>query len=178
MTIISITKKRIMKAIKNEPASNLRNGDWVHSAPDFLRYQDDRSIKEVDCPVCAVGAVMRSVLDKNQAILFVGRAAAASMTGGQSAPDIDMKTEPVSPEGFKWTAFEMASQGFYMASISYLFEALCEMYKYENCCQRIPPLQMANIKRSVIAHIDRNFPYKIQIDIDGATPARDVSVAR
>lgn len=70
MTIVEITKQKIINAIKKEP---LKDGYWFDRDADYLyKY----SIKDhPNCVVCAVGAVMKNIIDPNQRIDWISSAA-------------------------------------------------------------------------------------------------------
>lgn len=189
MTVVSVTKNRIIKAIMNEPVRNLRPGMW------FMLDGRESLAESKNCVVCAIGACFRSILDPNQDVSNFQRAIDASLRTG------NWKKAGVEPgqllyrSDFTWdwgctddrkeimkNAKELADCERYISSISYLFESLCQSYVNRNShipsTDEIPNSQMSNIRRSVAAFVRKNFPNRIQIDIDGAKPAKDVKVVK
>lgn len=186
MTIISITKNRIMKAIKEEPMLNpgmwatltdefserfeeefdkkYPNADWQKMQRLLDKKEKSIKVKSKDCAVCAVGSVMRNCIDPNQSWQMIEKASRKSLEG------VDTFC-PLEDEFGLYTSPEegLVKEGRYMQALSDFFEQTWAE-NHEN--NRVVSIT----KRKTIAFVKKHFPYKIKIDINGATPAKDVSV--
>lgn len=171
MTIISVSRNKIIEAIRHEPVESLKGGAWV----------DERrgsKVKDKNCSVCAVGAVMRKVLDPKQSVVKIRKAAMEALGNGE-------------PTGDHYSEIE---EGRYMAALSCFFEESFE----ENMRKMTEELQehfndtylrdpvdhfrkmynkaVNQTRKDTIDFVKTNFPKEIKIDIDGAKPAKDVKV--
>lgn len=196
MSIVNVTKNRIIKAIRNEPA--LAAGSWAtissaafkkmtakdHKFEDRSRYSQDvlenmpRNLKTKDCAVCAVGAVMREILDPKQSLNNISWAAEASVQDSNYTV-ASFGSDFYNLDELEETALQILQDGVAMNALSYLFEGLDSYYKEGLKLEHNVPLSgryIGIIRKRVIKFIDKNFPKTIQIDIDGAKPAKDVKV--
>lgn len=157
MTIVSISRKKICEAIEKEPTTTLAAGEWI-------QFESEGKVKSKHCSVCAVGAVMRNaLLDRNQDAEAVHDASLAATKFGN----------PISlnPE-------HQAEQGHYMSSLSSFFEreySERDIWMFDPGTKKHRE-EMKKVKKDCIAFVKKNFPAKIEIDIDGAKPAKDVKV--
>lgn len=187
MTIVRITKNRVLKAIKNEPIKNLKAGSWM----DLLNSTElftgnicelrNKSIKDDNCSVCAVGAVLRNILDPNCS-------AFDPSTAADSAVEVATPnwTYGATKEGLKEEALEFIHNDKCMSALSIYFEGLCCLkinadlnlnHMSTGAAKRaMTPKQLAPIRRSVLSFVEKNFPSHITIDIDGIKPAKDVKI--
>ncbi len=190
MAIVEVTRSRILKAIKTEPIKTLRPGQWVGYPRGFSW---NKTVAEKSCSVCAVGAVMRNVLDPSQSYEWIDNAArqATDIGGLILAPHYNDLKYKVNPSGvgfirkvltkrqmvtqLKKSALKYLNEKNCMAVLSYLFEGLCGIAS-KGHYDKLTNTQLANIRRSVYSFVKNNFPHKVKIDIDGAKPAKDITV--
>jgi hypothetical protein len=196
MTVIRISRKKICDAIEKEPTKTLSPGAWVKDADgealdgnavNFATRIYDWDVgmenpelapklNSKDCSVCAVGAVMRSVLDPEQAVNAIASASMTSLGVGRADAGLNM-------------AIIQAKEGKYMAALSCFFEAHPNHHEIENIPYRVAKglikkntaerkrrKLVKEVKKDCIKFIKKNFPGYIEIDIDGAKPAKDVVV--
>lgn len=163
MTVISITRARIIRAIKEEPM--LQAGSWAFSLEYGIPVADKKN-----CSVCAVGAVMRDCISKGQNWLEISNAASRSTNPVNSRTNDPQDDSPVG----------LAKDGWYMQALSDFFEAKwTDVAKKENTYYRdLNKRQIRKIRNATIRFVEKNFPYKIQVDINGAEPAKDVMVVK
>lgn len=158
MTIVSISRKKICDAIEKEPTTTLAGGQWIDTR------SDKDKVKTKACSVCAVGAVMRNaLLDRNQDAEAVHDASVAA-------------TEGANPISFN--PYDQAKVGYYMSSLSSFFEARYSgraIYDLKVGTKKHRK-EIKALKKDCIDFVKANFPAKIEIDIDGAKPAKDVKV--
>jgi hypothetical protein len=161
MTIVSVSRKKICAAIAKEPTTTLVPQHWVAGR----KYTDQ--VKSRDCYVCAVGAVMRNaLLHPKQPALSIGDAASAAVSaeGGSCDAGAD--------------AVEEAENGSYMSALSAFFETEAEYRGINQMGSRTRKRKeaMKKLKKDCIKFVKKNFPSKLEIDIDGARPAKDVKI--
>lgn len=157
MTQIRMTKAEIIRAIEKEPVTRLRAGSWYDGSYD-------RRVSKT-CSVCAVGAVMRSVVspyERGQAIL---EAAVAAVRG---AGDVE------SSRG----VYENLRDERWMAALSSFFESTWRATLVGNDWKHLTPKQIEGVRTRAVAFVREYFPRSIVIDIDGAKPAKDVKVVK
>lgn len=164
MTIVRISKQRIIEAISSEPLRNLRSGDWA-----LPEESQALTVGAKDCPVCAVGAVMRAVLDPEQDPDWLYSAAVASTS--VETPLCAGGLEGVIPS-------KREVKKAPMVALSGFFEQECADAKRRTHSFGLSRHQMRRIRKKVIEFVEENFPPTMLIDIDGAKPARDVRVVK
>jgi hypothetical protein len=179
MTIVQISKKRLIKALENEPLRNLNPGAWVD---ETLSPSGD--IKAKDCPVCAVGAVMRDVLSPATPLYEIDNAAnAATEAWGVTMP-VDRDKYDYATNKYvrvkvsnKMVLTEAAKdiKNSPMAALSQAFEGLCEL-AIERGANGLSRQQIARIRKALVGWVKKNYPNQVLIDINGASAAKDVKV--
>lgn len=187
MTVVQISKKRIIKSIMEEPLVNLEPGKWVDDV------DVGSTIKAKDCPVCAVGAVMRNVLSEREELNAIWDAAEAAVGDTSGVLSISSPTiygvycetlrdgkyfQYVAPKN-KSELFDLAKESVNsspMAALSQVFEGLCELAMLRTNKSDLSRHQKYRIRKDVVEFVQKNFPRSIQIDINGAEPAKDVKV--
>lgn len=172
MTVVEITKQRVIKAIKEEPL--LRGGSWFafsDNAPDDFDFKLLVGDKK-NCTVCAVGAVLRDVLDKQSLAFDIDDAVDGCIDQGLPISDLS------SYESIEDTLKALLIDKHYMNALSVLFETSWDKAMEKNDYNDLSRHQIYRIKQKLIKFVQKNFPAKIQIDIDGAKPAKDVKVVR
>lgn len=155
MTTIEVSKKDIIKALETEP--KLFSGAWA-----LTKRRSDAGLARIkvadDCRVCAVGAVMRSVLAPTQPAKAIVRAALAATDGAQALTYAD------------YAKVELRA-GRPMAALSCVFE-FAELrrgwFDKEGEAGRA----------AATAFVKEHFPKRIRIDIDGARPRKGVKVIK
>lgn len=168
MTIVLVTKKRIINALRKE---RLKPGHWLASKEMISASESDNdALNETlgkqttikDCMVCAVGAVFRSVCAKNSIISEVEK---------------HIKNQDISAffehsvfgeENALRCAKNFVEDEQYMSALSSYFEWLDENTQHK-------PYR---IKMKLVKFVEENFPKSIELDINGIQPAKDVKVIR
>jgi hypothetical protein len=158
MTIVSITRSEIVKAIKKEPLKTLKAGHWVLG-------KENSRVKNKTCSVCAVGAVMRNaLLAPNQVARAIDDAAWAATQ--------DCEVADADP-------MDLIAEKSWMAALSCFFENLSseiEEDSDEGYAHVLTEKETKRLRDETVTFVKKNFPKKIEIDIDGAKPAKDVKV--
>lgn len=159
MTVVSVSRKKICDAIAKEPTTRLEDGNW---------YDADSDSGLTDCSVCAVGAVMRNAcLDRRQPAHAIADAAWAATASSRHVAAHSIET----PES-------LVADRFYMNALSVFFEKGYNDLEIWGLQGRSRMLAVKALKAECIDFIKKNFPPKIEIDIDGALPAKDVKVVK
>lgn len=189
-TIIKLTRRQVIKAVRNEPV--LMPEQWV--SRQFEEGIYGRSIAETRnaCPVCAVGAVMRSALDPNQKVKMIHNAAVASVSNSEGRalcvhPGDEIR--PFRKARLLAKAAKQAKDGHHMAALSLVFETLWSdaRSRRKGCNKWAHPMTWRKsdfnrvskrIRAQVIEFVKKHFPATIEVNIDGARPAKDIIVLR
>lgn len=187
MSSVVITRARIAKALLNEPV--LLPGTWVSMTEEFKEtcetdYNSDgyyldqmpKDLKTKDCSVCAVGAVMREILDPHQKLSAISKASSAAtiygnFVGNGALTRYEMRRA-------RKEALDILNSGNPMSALSYLFESLGDYYIMKSPSGKLRLRDIKAIRSAVVDFVEKNFPYKVTIDIDGAKPAKDVKVVK
>lgn len=150
----TVTKKQIIHAIKTEP---LISGFWIR--PKYIG-------TEKDCPVCAVGAVLRAA---------GANALEIDDYGSNLVAYHDGVAGKVRAEGLRLSVYQ-AKNGDYMAALSTRFEAIAD----DNYCDLEPPptvldrdigtpdftnLKYASnkVRRNLVKFVEKHFPNKVTL---------------
>ena len=161
---IEITKKRIKTAILEEPY--FKAGSWVRDTRD--RQVGDRK----SCSVCAVGAVLRSVLDDKQPAEMIKKAAAKAAPRRFGIASIMDKISR-----HKILKSQIRNEQ-YMNALSTYFESIWFEADRRTDEMEISRHQVYRIRKKLVKFVDKNFPRKIVVDIDGAKPAKGMKVTQ
>lgn len=165
MTIVKISKAKIIEAIEKEPITRLEPGTWIDNEQG---YTVGSSKKEKNCSVCAVGAVMRNAcLNPKQDAYRVEAAASAAVGNINCTSNSSLAL----------------SHKNYMAALSAEFESGAgdlmmpgSASKNHRDWQEVSTKEKRELKKQVISFVKKNFPKFVEIDINGAKPAKDVKV--
>lgn len=150
MTIVSISKNVILKALKTE---RLTAGHWIYvpgERKSDLWSDRLRSQPAKNCKVCAVGAVIRNAVSKKSIVKDIN--ALASRRTGFSYCDYSFKTEE--------RAKEYIENGNYMDALNTLFEGSYDKLK-----------NMREVRSIMVKFVKENFPEKIELDIGEMKPS-------
>lgn len=173
MTVISVGRNRIIKAIESEPfleaktwaklKGTPRNLNWGTVA-DREKARKTRVSDTENCSVCAVGSVMRNCISKNQNWNKIEKASMHSISVMGNPPSVEPTV--------------LVKEKHYMRGLSNFFESAWREEEY-----RFPYLSMnaekiARVRAKTIQFVKDNFPTRIKIDIDGVKPAKDVTVVK
>jgi hypothetical protein len=190
MTIVKVSKKKIIRAILDEPLRNLAPGTWI----DYNEGDGDLANNEVkDCPVCAVGATMRAIISPDEKMEHILDAIHVSVKEGRC--DIAIPTSSWRSDNTvlvndrfykapktKQDIFDIAKDSikkFPMASISQVFESLCDLRtSQKDYFHNLSRHQVYRIRKDVAEFVERYFPAYVTLDINGAMPAKDVKVVK
>jgi hypothetical protein len=174
MTIVAIKKSDVIKSLKTEPLLK-STGNWVTvSGVDRNDTDDDAPYvsakgrlrdlnKKKGCHVCAVGAVIRSHLAVDQTPLSLQRACEAAVKYGAGSEYDDLNEALAGAEKKLHVP---------MTALSHLFESLSQGFFYED------KLSPDEVRSECISFVKKHFPDVIEVDIDGAKPARGVKVIK
>lgn len=171
MTTIQITRKRVLKAISSEPLKLLKHGSFIWGSEDEFGNELNPSKIGKDCPVCAVGAVMRSVLDPNQSEERLCKVANNSMKSYCAEPEMDFEDKKQLAAEVDYIAKKAP-----MAALSQMFEGLCHLAERRSKTGYISRHQMRRIRQNLIVWAKRSLPETMKINLNGAKPAKDVKV--
>lgn len=156
MKYVKVSKDKVIEAIKTE---SLRPGCWIE--PDWDK-------RDKVCHVCAVGAVMRAALSKDEdrldevcdhlsQCLFDPKIPVAGGFSFESRKQILDKAK------------EQLKQKKYLTTLSFLFETLCEFNSLlnGNSSYSISRHQIYRIKQTLIKFVEENFPKYIEVPVNG-----------
>jgi hypothetical protein len=203
MTTVRITKQHVLDAIKKEPL--IRAGSWVglvvnDDKHDIVVFKPESGqgydiantrITDPRCCVCAVGAVMRSVIDASANIESIHYAAMAAIESGDRVePDFDETYNEVGDtedlEELRRAETEtIADQahheivcGEYMSALSVYFEGQATLRADALGKDRhdLTNDDFEVVRAQVAAFVAEHFPETMEIEIDGAPPAPGVEV--
>lgn len=174
MTTVEITKAKIIKSIQNEPV--LEPNGWVRFINAKTLAGVAKSIKEnpktTACSACAVGGVLRNVLSPKTTynrFQMVISACIDDIVG----VDCYGSYGPPTRKEIERDALEALNAGFPMNAMSIVFEGFAQRHQDKG------DRRAGNLARQpTINFVKKHFPAKIQIDIDGAKPAKDVKVVK
>lgn len=130
-----ITKKKILEAIKNEPLMN-----W-----EFVKRDGEKVVADKNCPVCAVGAILRKASFNNREIFHFGM----RMVEYGSVNDYfcgDRETQNIYVEN-------LLSKQKYLHALSVTFEAQANR-------TGIGP----RTRGLMATFVEKSFPYRIKLD--------------
>ncbi len=164
MTTIRVTRHQVLKALKTE--TKLRGGAWLSTDVVFT----GMTVASPHCQVCAVGAVLRAVLDPDQPSVAILRAADAATAGARAAIDLECAEE------FKPLLASLLKQKLWLNALSLLFEY--EVALLDLTYHVLDPATRAVIRRKLARFVLRHFPRSFKVDIDGAKPRRARAVVR
>jgi hypothetical protein len=172
MPVIEITKEHIIAAIETEPLATLRGGMWVGRDGAMVDPDSDEDgalrVGSSECHVCAVGAVLRSLLDASAPAYEITRAANA-VVGGY------ITRWPGEGRAFLDKALEACASGRYMNALSIFFEGCDdEEWLRTRTRSRASPCP-EDVRADTVRFVRENFPAKIQLTFDSPT-ARHVRV--
>lgn len=166
MARIKLTKDFIKKAIREE--TKLASGDWYRA-----RRYNRTLAQDKDCSVCAVGAVMLRALDRTENDDRDLRNAAYTST---QVHDVDITFDDWRDELTEDAVLKQARSALRrrapMNALSILFEGLCDVYGFSSGL--LPEAGRKKIVRKLLAFVETQFPSYVIVDVDGATPAKDV----
>lgn len=157
MTTVRISRNQIIKAIKKEPLKTLRPGNFV------LLHGRNEKVKNKTCSVCAVGAVMRNaLLAPTQSAKFIERAADSNNGAICGDPQSELYDEN------------------YMAALSSFFELHADNIRRAREDERIDHeltlKETKQLRAETLRFVKDCFPKHVDVDIDGAKPAKDAKV--
>lgn len=178
MTVIEISRARIIKAIQQEPIRTLRAGNWIEPGD---RSTEDSKVTSKDCSVCAVGAVLRNAAlapsNKVEKLYDAAHAGINDFYSATTYPGEALNAQEYmtalsaffESESGRWTdteEYDVVGEGQYRDATKYARTKYNKAYD----------LFMEGVRKRTVAWVKANFPKTIQIDIDGAKPAKDVKV--
>lgn len=155
MSYVKVSKEQVIEAIKTE---SLRSGNWIDYEFDPVKQED------VVCHVCAVGAVFRSCLSKNEEKNSYEICDFISSEVEKEKSDLD-------PSGNFWYSSteeclltakkELKKNKAYLKTLSHVFESLCMMRDVHS------RHQIYRIKKILIEFVEENFPKYIKVPVNG-----------
>ncbi len=163
---VRITKAMAIEAIRTEPL--LRSGSWAAS----IRETEAGATvgNEKDCKVCAVGAVLRDVLDPELELRAIHSLALnltrghAITDGGLTRGEVESSTRSLVKRGKIWNALSVLFEGY-----SYL-----KRLYTDNPASGQPKvfLDSEEIREAVCKFVEAEFPedWEISMDPDIARP--------
>lgn len=144
---VSMTKARVMRALKEQP--EFSHGNWCLPSDEYVWDPSRLRIKDdPNCQVCAVGAVLRHVLAPGTELSGVEDVALEATSDGDAVFG-DPKAE--------------AAAGRYLTALSCYFEQLPH------------DLSTATVRRRLLGFVERHFPAKIVVDINGYRSRRGLT---
>lgn len=167
---IKLSKQQIIDAIRNEPM--LRSGSWFQwDFPDVDALCDESEVRLADvvvCGACAVGAVMRAVLDPLGKAVAVDNAASTSMGGRY------VRVTPSSVASTEAEALDHIEKDRHMAALSVFFEGTWVKEMGTEGSFDMDTVDV--VKQKTIDFVEQYFPSAVVVDINGAEPATDIEV--
>lgn len=176
---VVVSKADVIKAIQTE---NLKSGMWFGGL-----YNEEEKGIEI-CHVCAVGAVMRHVLDESETTFLrdVKYYKLNTFVGNKLSSDIGIANgfygDCIVENDFVKAAaiVKIATKKLKQSNSDYdelrvlsgLFESLCHLRESENLqkhgfSSELSRHQMYRIKQILIKFVEDNFPKKIKVPVNG-----------
>jgi hypothetical protein len=161
--IVTMSKAEVIRAIQEEPYLHL--GSWAYSKHTECAIADE--YKPLNpCGVCAVGAVFRQALDPHRnAVCTLER---LTRTKGEESPNFAGGIYQTQEKLFS-KAQGVLNQGMPLAALSLVFESEIEG-EYDDSDRSY--LEIA--RGQAVKFVQLHYPDSIDIDIEGAAPAKDV----
>jgi len=155
---IEVTKYRIKKAIKTEPL--LKAGHWVNWVGD----RESTTVGDKkNCSVCAVGAVLREVLDDEQKSYMIDSAAETCINSDRLfLPDMAGRDEDWLLE----KAAVLCDDKAYMNGLSTYFEGLWRLAEDRANDDYVSRHQVYRIRQKLLKFVTEHFPAKIILNIN------------
>ncbi len=154
MTQLRLTKAQVLKAIREEPL--LVPGSWSiavpGSGPRGARIVGDDQY----CQVCAVGAVLRKVLDPAQSLSTIGVTATRNVGTAYSAVP-KYTVEAIYASGQEVLAME--NEGPWSA-LSHVFESLGVIHRND-----IGEMALPQIREDLLVFAERYFPEDLTLRV-------------
>lgn len=151
MTITYISRKKICEAIAKEPTTRLNAGDFA------LSPSETGHVRSKSCSVCAVGAVMRSVLNPRLYASDIETSAVRTMRI-EDPKKRSHYSGDIPPK-------KLLEKKQYMHALSSLFErefiekGICSMSGRQRA------RAVKQLKKDCIAFVQANFPARVALDI-------------
>ncbi len=167
---IRLTKRQIIKALENEPATRLRAGSWTCGD---LEVTVSAYGKQKGCYECAVGAVMRQSISPRSSSKIISDACDAACIGD------NIRSFNTSEDGVINEGLAIVKRKNHMSALSAVFEGLWRIQDLTPAFSNEHDDAIAAIvKPKVIDFVRKHFPASVVVDIDGAKPAKDVKVVK
>lgn len=177
MTILDVSKQTILKAIKEE--TSFTNGAWSEfDGPysiDEYGVNDEPKVADKKCQVCAVGAVLRNVLDPDlnySAIETVATRAVNHNFKMEPAYFYDNNDVETDARNLIAKAENLKDDRLYLNALSVYYEGLCKVRKHLTNQDDLSRHQLYRIKKKLLKFIEKHFPKRLNIDIDGVKPKK------
>lgn len=173
MTTIELTREQVASAVAAEPLETLRPGLWVRERG--VRGTIRPSVRDPNCEVCAVGAVMRMALDPRHEAAAIARAAVSAVGRGQSLTNL-----PGSLEVVRDAARAALARGNAMSALSIFFEgaydAMRASHRSSDLAPDVAAGLLAVLRAAVVEFVREEFPPTVRFDIGWCEPAPGVRV--
>jgi hypothetical protein len=151
---VRITKAQAIEAIRTEPS--LQAGVWASpktgTSPYYIGLDQLRASDTEQCHVCAVGAVLRQLLDETNSAGTIGVVAGRNTSGG------DVRPEATRLVAFVAQARRHLKGGRVWNALSIIFEG------YSNLKSRA-----ATAREDTIAFVEAEFPDDWELDSQDAS---------
>lgn len=173
--IIEVTKQQVLDAILHEPIKRLKSGHWLEEPAGR-----GKTLDLGDCPRCAVGAFLCTVVEERG----VDDAASAATRGSSIVPDPPRDVDDHQDQAWVDSVLKDYLSGVVedaaeiverspMAALSFIFEGsvMAEAAR-ETRPGDDPSITTAGMLRArdhVTAFVQTYFPEICRIDVDGAT---------
>ena len=164
MTVVQVSRSKIIKAIKDEPLKTLQADHWYFF--DGRGPDEKKQVRNKNCTVCAVGAVMRNaLLAPTQPLPAIAQASQVAVGnygyGYCSASAIQLNLEEEN----------------YMAALSAFFESNAADMGINECEDKKERKALTKKLRDMtVKFVKKSFPKTVYVNIDGAKPAKDIKV--
>jgi hypothetical protein len=160
---VRITKAQAIEAIRTEPL--LRPGAWTYFPDDAANRNNNAIGDDANCLVCAVGAVMRDLVDPKVSANQVDRVV-TNTTYGYS---IDLGDNPMRTSGgvsLEDSARVLLNLGKVWNALSVLFEGYCAKEGLPRRHKNIDLAGLERVRARLIAFVTAEFPDDWEIDLD------------
>jgi len=175
MTVVSMTKAQVIKAIKEE--TRLATGVFMSFPNSFFDHHYTSEVKLSDvqgnksCSVCAVGAVMRRALSP-ETLIHTAREVTEAEGYRRGDTAFAFSNVADTEEDLFSKAANIVLDGCHMHALSLVFESFVEGDP-EGTRKSI-----AMKRGRAIRFVRKYFPESISLDIHDAKPARGIKVVR
>ncbi len=180
---IKMTKKLVLKALNEMPATRLISGSWADGAYENTYTSLLRSFEVKNCNFCAVGAVLYGTLDKrNNTVRDLESAAGQAcnpynLEGFNQDKTLYVSMKHLPEVDYNKSLKRELENKNYMNALMYFFEREWAMARSRVGGLEPSRHQKLRVKNKLLNFVSKSFPSSFVVDINGAKPDSNIEIA-